>query len=252
LQRLEGTGHFRVARSTSTVHAIRSQVGHLREVDRSSGCRLCSATPLPSSLCGPICISCRPPTTTWIFFQISNRTKPDQPARLTQNAPAVSGRRRSAFHGARDQIRTGDPHVGNDIRISRTPIRIRNLRISWSRHLARECVLMRVSLYRAERVRATLPATSSTGWRVSECQNPSQSAASGKRENGRFGAPSRSMHQRPSESASEKGKSRLTPLQRPLRRNISSLSHSAYGIIRLRCRLSRYALEGVVCRSLFR
>ena len=38
-----------------------------------------------------------------------NRTKPDQPVRLTKNAPAVSGRRRSSLCGARDQIRTGIP-----------------------------------------------------------------------------------------------------------------------------------------------
>jgi len=46
-----------------------------------------------------------------------DRTKPDQTVRLTQNAPAVSGRRRLAFSGARDQIRTGDPHVGNVLQV---------------------------------------------------------------------------------------------------------------------------------------
>ncbi len=43
------------------------------------------------------------------------KSGPDQTgptAPLTQNAPGVSGRRRLAFSGARDQIRTGDPHVG--------------------------------------------------------------------------------------------------------------------------------------------
>ena len=39
-------------------------------------------------------------------------SEPDQPVRLTKNAPAASGRRRSSLSGARDQIRTGIPFAG--------------------------------------------------------------------------------------------------------------------------------------------
>ena len=39
-----------------------------------------------------------------------DRTDVDQPARLTKNAPAASGRRRSSSSGARDQIRIHRKH----------------------------------------------------------------------------------------------------------------------------------------------
>jgi len=42
-----------------------------------------------------------------------DRTKPDQSPPKAASAPAVNGRKRLRFDGARDQIRTGDPHVGN-------------------------------------------------------------------------------------------------------------------------------------------
>lgn len=42
-----------------------------------------------------------------------SRTKPDQRPPKAASAPAVNGRKRLRFDGARDQIRTGDPHVGN-------------------------------------------------------------------------------------------------------------------------------------------
>jgi len=47
------------------------------------------------------------PQTAWIFFRDLDRTKPDQPTPKLASAPAVSGRKRLRFSGARDQIRTG-------------------------------------------------------------------------------------------------------------------------------------------------
>jgi hypothetical protein len=44
-----------------------------------------------------------------------NRTKPDQGTPKATSALAVNGRERLRFSGARDQIRTGDPHVGKEM-----------------------------------------------------------------------------------------------------------------------------------------